>query len=104
MNEALENCPENISITISEIQDSRCPSDGNCIWAGMIMVDGELRVDGTVYDLQLSNIPQASGFQEEFSTSEYTIKLIDPIPFPNFSNLGKAADKRVILIVSKRST
>lgn len=103
INERLQNCPKNISFTLLDIQDSRCPDGAVCIWAGMIVVEAAMTIDGKDLDLQLSNNKNASGFPEEFSTSEYTIKLIDSIPYPDVNNPSKPEDKRAIFIVSKRS-
>ncbi|MEB2781914.1 hypothetical protein U3A58_16085 [Algoriphagus sp. C2-6-M1] len=104
INETLENCPKNISITLLDIQDSRCPNGAQCIWAGMIIIDAQLKIDGKNLDLQLSTNENASGFPDEFSTSEYRAKLIDAIPYPDLNNPHKTEDKRVILVISKRST
>ncbi|TXE14058.1 hypothetical protein [Algoriphagus aquimarinus] len=104
INETLENCPKNISITLLDIQDSRCPTGAVCIWEGMIVVEAQLKIEGKDIDLQLSTNKNASGFADEFSTSEYTVKLIDAIPYSDLNNPHKTEDKRAILVISKRST
>lgn len=104
INETLQNCPKNISITLLEIQDSRCPAGAQCIWAGMIVITAQLTVDGKDIELQLSTNENVSGFSNQFSTSDYTVKLIDAIPYSDLNNPHKPADKRAILVVSKRST
>ncbi len=104
INETLQNCPKNVFITLLEIQDSRCPAGGECIWAGMIVIDATLTIDGKDQDLQLSTNENVSGFPAEFSTSEYTVKLIDAVPYPDVNNSHKPEDKRAILVISKRST
>lgn len=104
INETLQNCPKNISFTLLDIQDSRCPADGQCIWQGMIVIDATLTIDGKDQQLQLSTNENVSGFPAEFFTSEYSVKLIDAVPYPDFSSPHKPEDKKAILIVSKRST
>lgn len=104
INETIENCPENITATLSEIQDSRCPMGGECIWEGMIVIQGEMTIKGKTYALQLSNNQQASGFPPEFSASKYTVKLIDAIPYSDLHKTQNPEDKRAILVISKRST
>lgn len=104
INETLQNCPKNISITLLDIQDCRCPAGAQCIWAGMIVIDAALTIDGKELGLQLSTNENASGFPQEFSTSEYTAKLIDATPYPDVNNPHKSEDKRAILVISKRST
>lgn len=104
INEKLQNCPKNISFTLLGIQDSRCPADGQCIWQGMIVIDAMLTIDGKDQQMQLSTNENVSGFPAEFTTSEYSVKLIDAVPYPDFSSPHKPEDKKAILIVSKRST
>ncbi len=104
IDETLQNCPKNISITLLEIQDSRCPAGAQCIWAGMIVIEGQLTVDGKDIELQLSTNENVSGFPDQFSTSDYTVKLIDAIPYSDLNNPHKPEDKRAILLVSKSST
>ena len=104
VNETLQNCPKNISVTLLDIQDSRCPAGGVCIWQGMILIDDRLSIEGKDYELKLSTEESVSRFPAEFSTSEFTVKLIDAVPYPEVNNPQEPEDKRAILIVSKRST
>ncbi|WP_425637228.1 hypothetical protein ACPUEN_17475 [Algoriphagus yeomjeoni] len=104
INETLQNCSKNISVTLLDIQDSRCPAGGVCIWQGMILIEGKLSIEGKDYELKLSTEESFSGFPAEFSTSEFTVKLIDAVPYPDLNNPHEPEDKRAILILSKRST
>ncbi|RAI89973.1 hypothetical protein [Algoriphagus yeomjeoni] len=104
IDETIQNCPKNISLTLLDVQDSRCPANAVCIWEGMIVVEGKLTVNGKDIDLQLSTNENVSAYPNQFSTSDYTVKLIDAIPYPDLNNPHKATDKRAVLIVSKRST
>ncbi|GAA0879892.1 hypothetical protein GCM10009119_28610 [Algoriphagus jejuensis] len=104
LNETSENCPKNLSVSLLEIQDSRCPLGGNCIWEGMIVIEGRLRIDGQENKLQLSTNQNASGFPQEFSTEDHTIKLIDVLPYPDTSKPNQTKDQRAILLISKRSS
>jgi hypothetical protein len=70
----------------------------------MIVIDAALNIDGKEIDVQLSTNENASGFPQEFSTSDYTVKLIDSVPYPDLNNPHKPEDKRAILIITKRST
>ncbi|UZD20995.1 hypothetical protein PBT90_15595 [Algoriphagus halophytocola] len=104
MDEPISNCPENISITLFEIQDSRCPIGAQCIWSGMISISGELTINGKEYDLNLSSYETVSGFPESFSTTDYTVKLVDAVPFPDITKTTKEGEKRAILLITRRST
>jgi hypothetical protein len=70
----------------------------------MIVVEGQLKIDGQDFKLQLSTNQNASGFPQEFSTGDYTAKLIDVLPYPDNSQSNQVKDQRVILLISKRST
>jgi hypothetical protein len=70
----------------------------------MIVVEGKLRIDGRDYELQLSTNQNASGLPEECSTEDYTVKLIDVLPYPDASKPDLTEDNRAILLISKRST
>jgi len=102
-NETLENCPKNISVTLLKIEDSRCPADLICIWGGMIVIEGKLKIEAEDFDLKLSTNQSASGFPGQFSTAEYTVKLIDVLPYPDSSNPDQSQAQRAILLISKRS-
>ena len=104
IDETIQNCPKNITITLLKIQDSRCPAGAQCIWQGMIMIEGMLTIEGKNYQLKLSTEESFSGYLVQFSTEEYTVKLIDAVPFPDLSSPHKPEDKRAILVISKRST
>lgn len=100
--ETLQNCLENVSITLLDIQDSRCPDGVQCVWAGMIVIEGEMISNGRTQPFQLSNNQDISGFSDQFSNTEYTVKLIDVVPYPTID--AESKDKRAILTVSTRST
>jgi hypothetical protein len=66
------------------IQDSRCPSDVQCIVAGEVSIGLQLHdyvTDGlTVMELQLEGNGSIAG--DEVKTEEYTFRLIDASPYP----------------------
>ncbi len=101
-NETLENCPKNVAVTLLDIEDSRCPEDLICIWAGMIVIEAKVRIDGEDFRFKLSDHRNASGFPEQFSTPKYTVKLIDVVPHSDSSG-PDPTDQRAILLISKRS-
>ena len=104
IDQTITNCPENISITLFEIQDSRCPTGGQCIWAGMIVIKGELIIEGKEYGLELSTFESVSKFPESFSTADYSVKLVDAVPFPDLNTTEKQEEKRAIFLITGRST
>lgn len=104
INETLENCPKNISITLLDVQDSRCPAGAVCVWEGMIVLEATLRINNKDYDVELSTSERMSGSPAQLSIEGYTVKLIDAIPFPDINDSSSPENKRAILLISKSST
>lgn len=104
LDETLQNCPNNISITLQAIQDSRCPTGGVCIWEGMIVMEATLQIDNHSHEIQLSTNERVSGSPFQIAIEGYTVKLIDAIPFPDVNDTSKPKNKQAILIISKRSS
>lgn len=65
-----------IKLTITEINDSRCPSDVVCIWQGEAIVKLKVEAD-------ITNIIELSTFDNQTDTvGSYSISLINVSPYP----------------------
>jgi hypothetical protein len=82
------------TIVLKDIQDSRCPTDVDCIWAGE--VKAVLEVNGMSMTLGLSpNIEvEPSG-----SVDGYIIELLAVTPYPQSANSIPSKDYRAELKV-----
>ncbi len=70
---------ENISVTFQEVsEDSRCPVDVTCIWAGLAKVSLQVSVSGQERELRLSTSPPENSAVFE----NYTFWLISVRPVP----------------------
>ncbi len=70
---------ENISVTFQEVlEDSRCPVDVTCIWAGLAKVSLQVSVSGQERELSLSTSPPENSAVFE----NYTFWLISVRPVP----------------------
>ncbi len=70
---------ENISVTFQELlEDSRCPIDVTCIWAGLAEVSLQVSVSGQERELSLSTSPPENSAVFE----NYTFRLIRVRPVP----------------------
>jgi len=70
---------EKISVTFQEVlEDSRCPVDVTCIWAGLAKVSLHVAVSGQEREISLSTSPpdNSAGFEN------YTFWLIKVRPVP----------------------
>ena len=70
---------ENISVTFQEVlEDSRCPVDVTCIWAGLAEVSLQVAVSGQEREISLSTSPSENSAVFE----NYTFWLISVRPVP----------------------
>ncbi len=70
---------ENISVTFQEVlEDSRCPVDVTCIWAGLAKVSLQISVSGQEREISLSTSPPENSAVFE----NYTFWLISVRPVP----------------------
>ncbi|MEH1943367.1 MAG: hypothetical protein V7L01_24535 [Nostoc sp.] len=74
---------ENIEIKFSKvIQDSRCPSNVNCIWQGQVVIELDIIKNGKkVSTLTLTLIPGRDVPPIQF-LDKYTVTLRDVLPYP----------------------
>lgn len=84
-----------LKFSITEINDSRCPSDVVCIWAGKadVKIKVESPVPGTItlstYDNQVDTV------------GSYSFKIIDVSPYPISTKTIKLEDYIVLLKIEK---
>ena len=86
---------ESLKFKISEINDSRCPSDVTCIWQGeaLVTIDLEIPFKGTIrlstYDNQTDTI------------GNYSFKLVEIEPYPLSTKIIKLEDYEITLKIDK---
>ena len=81
----------NSLIELVGIEDSRCPSDVSCIWAGNAAVSMRLVQNSTFTDFVLHSNPGENTGVGELTVMEFTIELIDVNPLPTSETLGNIA-------------
>ena len=70
---------ENISVTFQEVlEDSRCPVDVTCIWAGLAKVSLQVSVSGQERELSLSTSPPENS--AVFENYTFWLILVRPVP------------------------
>lgn len=81
-----------ISITLTDVQDSRCPSGMQCIWAGYAAVTLQL-TDATAAPQTarltlLNNLPTYTrdSVSVTLNRREYWLRLLDVTPYPGEGN------------------
>ena len=81
-------------------QDSRCPSNVNCIWAGNAEVSIAVNHDKCTAMITL-NTHSASGTGNESKVGGFRIKLIKLEPYPHSENKISQGDYIATLMVTK---
>jgi len=68
---------DNLALTFSKIEDSRCPSDVTCVW------EGRASITFDIYDQkQHQTIMLTTGENTTSYVDSYKINLIDILPYP----------------------
>ena len=89
---------ENTSVTFQEVlEDSRCPVDVTCIWAGLAEVSLRVAVSGTERELSLSTSPPDNSAVFE----NYTFWLIKVRPVPRANQNMDSSAYFVTVMVDK---
>jgi hypothetical protein len=82
--------PGSVEATLTELNDSRCPSDVVCIWAGTIDATLALTDGSTTQTVRL-------GYQKNYASDSvdvtlnqqrYWVRLLDVTPYPSTKNGG----------------
>ena len=80
--------------------DSRCPSDVTCVWAGNAAVKLELTGLGKAQSVTL-NTSKAGQFVSETVYQGYKVTLVDLSPYPRSTQKIAASAYQATLVVSK---
>jgi hypothetical protein len=93
---------ENLRIKFAAVEnDSRCPKDVTCVWAGnaeVLLEVGTLSVRGKRLKLSTRGSQQ---FSNEVEYRGYKVKLVGLSPYPQGGRKIAARDYTVTLLVSK---
>jgi len=88
---------------VEVLEDSRCPKDVNCVWAGEAKVVIELYKYNKFLEKKILIITPTSYLQEKlpivFSSKDSQISLFNLQPYPNFRTPIKKEDYYLQLII-----
>ena len=87
--------PDNLSVKVLKINDSRCPIGVVCVWQGEATVTLEVK-SGSVFNVELST------FHDPVDTvNNFIFRLIDVLPYPVYGVEVPEKDKKVVLKIDK---
>lgn len=98
---AISNSPFNVRFQ-SVVGDSRCSSDGVCVWAGrvdvaLLLSDASAEKTDTLSIAGLDESPKT----DSTSAFGYNVKLIKVLPYPETPGLIPDADYNIKIIVTQ---
>lgn len=74
---------DGVTIELLNVEDSRCPKDVTCVWAGDASVSMRLSINDSTEDFVLHTNPNKDAGQSiETVLLNHTIRLIDVSPYP----------------------
>ncbi len=88
-----------LSFTIDNISDSRCPEGAVCIWEGDVLMDFHIKVGNGVIDTTM-NLNYHRNKPSEFGGLRFEIK--DVIPYPILGEEINQKDVRVVMQMVKQ--
>lgn len=91
---------------IDVTEDSRCPSDVQCIWAGRVSVLVELNIASSGenlgrFGMTLTDVESDSDNNDHLSLGGYLIELVNVIPYPISTRVIEPSEYVATLTVSK---
>jgi len=96
---------EGVNVKITKIEDSRCPKNVVCVWAGMIKLfitisENNVSKDAVVEALVDGSKPAKTTV--ELNGKTYEIEVLEVLPYPQTSQEISLKDYKVSLTVKKQ--
>ena len=86
------------TLKINEVNDSRCPEGGQCVWQGEVTVIGELTENNKKLTFEIHSVVSTQTKQPD----GYTIKIVDAKPYPKVGTEPKPEDLVFTLLIQKK--
>jgi len=69
-------------VCFTELNDSRCPINADCVWQGVAIAKFTLKADGTQHQITLATTKIAGFPSTDTTVSGYNVKLLNVTPYP----------------------
>lgn len=79
------------------VEDSRCPSDVECVWAGRIVIELEVVIDGVAQTVTLSS----ENNEEPATVGNYVITMGAVTPYPVSTVVIQPGEYKVDLLIEE---
>lgn len=90
------------SITFTSLlDDSRCPANSICVWAGQARVKIEINEAFEIIEKELTSGANLENQTSKINTGHYTIELLKVIPYPEKEGMSiDVSDYAIQLVIS----
>ncbi len=99
INDVYHSTDNSLKFSISEINDSRCPSDVQCVWAGK--ADVTIVVESPVSGSLVLSTLNDDMFSSVDTLGNYSFQLVEVSPYPVSTEEIKLEDYKVTLKIEK---
>jgi hypothetical protein len=93
-----------ITLTLTEVKDSRCPSGGQCIWAGYVAVTVQLTDAAAIpqtarISLRYKDLPNYTldSVAVTLNQQAYWLRLLDVTPYPSLAGSSQPTTAKLRL-------
>lgn len=94
---------EGIEIKFSKvIEDSRCPTNVTCIWAGRVIIGLDIIKNGRFFSTLMLTLSPGDDASATQSFDKYTVKLKEVFPYPKSGQTIVIEDYIAKIVVSKK--
>jgi len=94
----------NLQVTLlPDVEDSRCPSDVQCIWAGYEKVNLVVNTINWPQNISFTSVPKLDDSPAELTIAQFRIKLINVVPYPTANIKIDPSQQKAILLIEKIS-
>jgi hypothetical protein len=92
---------EGLKLKVTKIEDSRCPKNVTCVWAGMARVFFTLSDNAISKDATVDFESKAIQTIVELGSQKYVVEVSDVLPYPQDSGEVSQNVYKVVLLVKK---
>ena len=99
----IENKTDDVKVCLgSLIDDSRCPSGVECVWAGTAIVKFSVTVNGQQQPVTLSTLNMPGYHPSDTIIMGYKIELINLLPYPEIGKTPDISEYKAELNITKQ--
>lgn len=92
---------EGVKIKVTKVEDSRCPQNTTCVWAGMAKVFFTISDKGVSKDSSIDFESKSIKTTVDLGGAKYEVEVSDVLPYPKGATEINQKDYKVSVTVKK---